>query len=362
MNEIQQFKPFLRFNHNTDQNSTYQFVFLKSFLFLAGYKNQKPNISWGEKWIQEDKNSLKVELDFFVVPFIKYYWDMLYKFRLRQSPTKNEYNDDVNIHRNFVKLDGNYEVIRDKDGNKIIKKPLKDYVELSSDKNSRFREDIIFGNKDKKIESSFREVLFALDDYGFFKARHPKSRSANLRNLDSFLEIKKEVPNFLYKFGYNQIIESAINYRLTRYLEGINKFFPQISKAVLIDVKRKTRLSGKEGEEWKRLYEENTTDCFYCGCPCHKKAEPARDHVIPFDFVLSDELYNSVPSCIKCNSAKSNKLPDKEILKKVIERNESLENKIGYSKESFTKLYENCKEVYHGNRKEFVWQERDCSQ
>jgi CRISPR/Cas system Type II protein with McrA/HNH and RuvC-like nuclease domain len=120
-------------------------------------------------------------------------------------------------------------------------------------------------------------------------------------------------------------------------------------------------LSGKEGEEWKRLYEENTTDCFYCGCPCHKKAEPARDHVIPFDFVLSDELYNSVPSCIKCNSAKSNKLPDKKILKKVIERNESLENKIGYSKESFTKLYENCKEVYHGNRKEFVWQERDCS-
>ena len=51
---------------------------------------------------KKNKKSLRVDLNFFAVLFIKYYWDMLYKFRLKQSATRNQYgDDDINIHKNF---------------------------------------------------------------------------------------------------------------------------------------------------------------------------------------------------------------------------------------------------------------------
>ena len=70
--------------------STYQLVLLRSILFLTGCQNPKPDIKWGfdRKWITEKGDVLEVKLDFFAVPFTKYYWDMFYKFRLKQSPTR----------------------------------------------------------------------------------------------------------------------------------------------------------------------------------------------------------------------------------------------------------------------------------
>ena len=99
-----------------------------------------------------------------------------------------------------------------------------------------------------------------------------------------------------------------------------------------------------------RQYKSDGTEKYWDG--------PARDHVIPFDYVLSDELYNSVPSCQSCNSTKSNRLPDEKILTKVIERNETLtpESRRDYSETEFGKLYRNCDESYNGDREMFHFQ------
>ena len=300
---------------------------------MAGKSDEhpKPNINWGLDWIKKDGKSLKVDLNFIAVLYIKYYWDMLYKFRLKQSPAKNQYGDeDVNIHKNF----------RDDNGEPI--QPPKKIAELASDDYSPLRENVIYGNTDKHIKSSFGEVLFALDSYGFFKSRHPRTRTTSLRTMDPFLEY-------------------TINYMLTKYLEGINKFFPQVAKAVLIDIPRGS-LHGNEKEEYDRLYRSSEFfNCFYCNQRLRvKRGEPARDHVIPFDYVLSDELYNSVPSCQSCNSTKSNRLPDKVIFDKVIERNKTLtpESRRDYLETEFRKLYRNCKESYNGNREMFHFQNR----
>ena len=100
--EEEYFQKFIRFIRNSTQAGTYQFVFLKSLFYLAGYKDLKPNINWAwDEWIREDGESLKVDLNFIAVLYIKYYWDMLYKFRLKQAQPNNEYADDVNIHKNF---------------------------------------------------------------------------------------------------------------------------------------------------------------------------------------------------------------------------------------------------------------------
>ena len=77
--------------------------------------------------------------------------------------------------------------------------------------------------------------------------------------------------------------------------------------------------------------------------------------------MLSDELYNSVPSCKTCNSEKSNKLPHPKILDAVIRRNKKkIKNKENYTEKEFRELYKNCKDVYNGNRKMFKFPKRDC--
>ena len=348
--EEEYLRKFEQFVRNSRQTGTYQFIFLKSLFYLAGKSDEhpKPNINWGLDWIKKDGKSLKVDLNFIAVLYIKYYWDMLYKFRLKQAQPNNEYADDVNIHKNF------------KDESGEPKQPPKKIAELAADvpEYNTLREDVIYGNPSKHIRSSFNEVLFALDNKGFFKARNPSARNSAIPR-NTCLEFDLEVPNFFQKYAYQSILDHAINYMLTKHLEKINKFIPQIAKKVLIEIPR-GHLHGREKEEYDRLYQSSEFfNCFYCNQRLRvRRGEPARDHVIPFDYVLSDELYNSVPSCQSCNSTKSNRLPDKEILNKVIERNETLTlgSRRDYSEAEFRKLYRNCKESYNGNRPMFRFQ------
>ena len=251
--EEEYLRKFEQFVRNSRQTGTYQFIFLKSLFYLAGKSDEhpKPNINWRQNsWNCEDGESLKVNLNFIAVLYIKYYWDMLYKFRLKQSATRNQYGDeDVNIHKNFI----------DENGEPI--QPPKTYAELANNRNSTLRENVIYGNPSRRIKSSFNEVLFALDRYGFFKARHPRTRTTNLRTMDPFLEFDLEVPNFFQKYAYQSILDHAINYMLTKHLEKINKFIPQIAKKVLIDIPR-GHLHGREKEEYDRLYQ--SSEFFNC--------------------------------------------------------------------------------------------------
>ena len=61
--------------------------------------------------------------------------------------------------------------------------------------------------------------------------------------------------------------------------------------------------------------------CFYCNKKLGKSAH--LDHVIPWDFIKSDDLWNFVFSCPSCNSSKSNCVPDIEYLDKLIKRNKT---------------------------------------
>ena len=99
------FDNFITFLSNYRAAGTQQFVFLKSLLYLPKQRDGKER-QWGSQWIHpnKNKNKIEVDLDFLAVPFTKYYWDMYYKFRLRQSAVGNQYGDkDINIHKFFEK-------------------------------------------------------------------------------------------------------------------------------------------------------------------------------------------------------------------------------------------------------------------
>lgn len=319
---LQKFNQFL---NTSNFASTYKLVFLKSLFTLADYDPSNPKSVIWQEGIEEEGTTIQVDLKFIAVPFTKYYWDMFYKFRLRQSQTKNQYGDvDVNIHKNFKNENGRTE------------KPPKDADELTNEK----YDDLI----NIVIKNSIRkEVLDHLSPSGFYKIAKGKS----------YIILDSRIPHFFKK--YRIILDSAINYKITKYLEGINKS-PQIAEKVLMEAKDRSL----KPEEKKLLWDYDKK-CFYCKNPSEatefSKSNFAIDHVIPFDYVLKTDLYNSVLACVNCNSTKINKLPNKEkFFVKVIQRNETLKNKWhleDYTQKSYEKLYRDCEEEYHGDREYF---------
>jgi len=95
--EEEYLRRFGSFFRTADFSSSYKPVLLKSIMDLADYDEANPYYLLGYQWIKRTRDKLQVDLDFLAVRFAKYYWDMYYRFRLKQSHNPS----DVNIHKFF---------------------------------------------------------------------------------------------------------------------------------------------------------------------------------------------------------------------------------------------------------------------
>lgn len=113
-----------------------------------------------------------------------------------------------------------------------------------------------------------------------------------------------------------------INYRWGLILEAFNSS-PRINRKVKIideqEIKRESLSSFK-----RYLDLENREHiCSICGKPISDE-ELSIDHVIPWSYLYSDDLWNLVYVHKKCNSNKSNRIPTKEQIDSLKVRNKSL--------------------------------------
>lgn len=125
---------------------------------------------------------------------------------------------------------------------------------------------------------------------------------------------------------YSQLLFELINYRWVQKLEEFNHA-PRIAKKV----------RGTDGEKLKRasltkfkeyLDIENPDHiCFYTGAKIAKK-DLAIDHVLPWSYLFSDDLWNLVYVDRSYNSSKGNRLPSEEVIQKLENRNILLLNKM----------------------------------
>ncbi|MFL6497603.1 MAG: HNH endonuclease [Nitrososphaera sp.] len=154
---------------------------------------------------------------------------------------------------------------------------------------------------------------------------------------------KHDIVEFFRKF--KGISNPAINYVLTRYLERIT-FSPRIAEKVR-GIPARDHLTAKEKEELLKFHGNAR---FYCG----KLVERYHiDHVIPFEYLFSTDLFNSVSACANCNSQKLNRLPTEEIFAKILERNKKLAMPNGYDQQWYQNLYRKYVIEYHIKRKNF---------
>ena len=114
-----------------------------------------------------------------------------------------------------------------------------------------------------------------------------------------------------------------INYRWSLMLEDYNSS-PRIGKKVRIMDEQDVKRSSLKGFDKYLDMENEKHICFIC----HKEIEEkdlSRDHVIPWSFMYSDDLWNLVYVHKSCNSSKSNIPPSLERIKELKLRNKRLQ-------------------------------------
>ena len=147
----------------------------------------------------------------------------------------------------------------------------------------------------------------------------------DLYNLDrENREIELHRPDLIC--DYSDILFDLINYRWTQKLEEFNTS-PRISKKVKGTDREKIRRSPLS--RFRRYLDIENPDriCFQTGA--HIADENLSiDHVIPWSYMFSDDLWNLVYVDKNENSSKGNRIPDERMIQKLEDRNKRLLSKI----------------------------------
>lgn len=139
-------------------------------------------------------------------------------------------------------------------------------------------------------------------------------------------------------------LEKLNYYAWAKFLEQVNDddTLVRVIDKLELATPRRENLSVYR-EILRREFEEDT--CFYCG----KKLRKIHvDHFIPWSFVKDDKIWNFVLSCPACNERKNNRVPGKDFLVRIEERNKKmqlLQNTViqtefeGYSDDLFNRMW-----------------------
>lgn len=306
-NEKKYLSRFSVFFNSEKLSSTYKPVFLKSLIPVSFYDKDSLQRLMGQQWITTNEKEMKIDLNFIALRYIRFYWELYSKFKLRQSHSPQ----DANINKILQ--------------NVIADSKVPTLQALVGQNYSILRSDVI-------KNSIKREVLIHLDN---------KKELYEYTSRENFITINYSLVRFFTK--YRDILIPGLNYTITRYLEKIN-FAPRIAEKVSGYIPR-SYLTDEE----KRIILELNNKCFYC----KEKPGICMDHVIPFNFIYQTEVFNMVPACQECNSVKNDTLPTQELFELVKGRNSKLLLRQDYTDDWYQKLYDNCATNYQGHRPYF---------
>ncbi|WBL16886.1 HNH endonuclease [Sutcliffiella sp. NC1] len=266
-------------SNRSAKSSTYKFALIKSLIENLYLVN----------------DDFELTYDQIAYSFTKIYWNLVVQHDLIQhnnNPKKNarvatlmkEYQQQYSIPSEFIwdKIDTNIQI-------KLV----------------------------RKVKSIMKENVFGAlygDTRGKFYA---------FDHRQEYFKINPAVHAFM--LNYQRLIVNLTNYHMAAMIETLNEV-PSINYLLgkVESIARRSSLSSFENI----LLNYFEAKCFYCEKPLTgAKRETHVDHFIPWSFVQSDNIWNLVLSCNRCNISKSDKLPEKQYLEFIIDRNNVLTEK-----------------------------------
>lgn len=283
---------FKRIIRECNYDNTYKMAWAKALVEISINENNK-------------NQYVDIRLEQIAEKFLKYYWNQTIYFDLVQGS-------------NLIKTP----VILQK-----VKELIQEYfIYIDSRKPDRF----------ERVEHIFEKHL----NKEYSKCISEIARALKADVSWRFIILDGEIHEEIYKYskednkitiskGNIQILKEnsqdlfdLINYRWGLILETFNSS-PRINRKVKIideiDIKRNSLNKFK-----KFLDEENSKrKCFICGEEILDK-DLSIDHVIPWSYLYTDDLWNLVYVHKNCNSSKNNAIPKEKDIKKLKTRNNNL--------------------------------------
>jgi len=301
MNNISEFN---RFFLSRTLASTYKPTFLKCLLDLGDYKKDE-----GKNWIKDKGNSLEVDLNFIAVRFIRLYWPLLFKFKIKQEATAQP----IAVYR-----------------------LLNEHVHLFGENKSQ-------PSKKLLCEEKFDELRLKIIREGIkpqvLRRLLNDCKIYEVGKNSNSITIQKNIVQFMKE--NKKILEAALNHTIAEYLEKINQS-PNIS----VKLEEKQPRTVLKKDDFSTIIKMQEGRCFYCDKPNSKFAQ---EHFIPWNYIFDTQSFNIVAACKECNSGKHDNLPSQDYLEQILQRNRKLKKiSFGYTDEGFKNLYNSCKIEYHG--------------
>lgn len=279
----------------SSKDNTYKFAFAR---FLLEYCNSND----------------EMHVDFSIIAryFLKYYWNQECKYKLKQAPQIQKKPEIIKIiQKEFTKkyYPQNFAEIQRVEPEKIMRCIKKIINTCFHNVTWRFQK--------VKVGKTTREENVFFD----FKFRKISHENKKFIDLSYGIDLNPNAMIFFKK--YNVGLRKDVTLEWARFLEKLNLGIPRLIAKTEGEIIERENLT-----KFRKALEPFFKNCFYCNNPLKQGKETHVDHVIPFDYIAEDEMWNFVLACQKCNCEKLGSLPPRSFLEKVIFRNKQFRTKI----------------------------------
>jgi len=298
-------------------------AYIKNWLTIIEQMNNDNTykLAWGRALVEcvyfddyeKENNQIFVSFDRIAFRMLKYYWNQLFFFNLKQSPYKDKdpvICQDTESLINLYKINTNSSIPIwfDEAYAYFIKNEKDTFEKILKHISKTLHENVSW--RFKKIPSDVLEIY-------------------DIKKKESLVLINQEDAKSLKE--YSTIISKLLNYKWAQLLEKFN-YQPKIASKVngISEAKLRRNNLTKYKEELLKEFEGKEIIDFYTGEPIAYE-DISIDHVIPWSFMYSDDIWNLVITSKSVNSSKSNSIPSNEIIEKLKNRNSKLESLLSNS-------------------------------
>ncbi len=255
----------------------------------------------------QQSRDLQIPLDAIGREFTKLYWDQTIVYHLRQATTLSKESTAVKLIRRIASEHKTHDLSR-----------------LSAAGRA-------------KIDRQMSRLLTVNVLSAFHSSRPPAMPLLyHWEPGHSDVMITPDTRSFL--MSQAAALELIANFYWAEFLENCNRLAPRIVQKV-----SREGASRKSLQKYLKILLMESQSCFYCGSRFGESFVPTVDHVIPWSFLLEDDLWDLVLACGKCNAGKSDWLPSDAFIRKLVLRNRALSREgisLAISEPEIERLYQ----------------------
>jgi len=287
---------FLNILNLTSKDNTYKFALAR---FLLEYSNE------------HGPGETHVGFHTMAGYFLRYYWPQVCKLKMKHAPQVTKNPVIVQI------IEKEFDMQR-------YPQTFPEILAEEPEKIKRCTEAIVkkcFHNvtwRFQRIQANRATESRAFYAYTIKRTVH---RNKKYVDLDSGITLNPKAMAFLKK--YHAVLLKAVILEWSRFLEQLNVGMPKIiAKTEGMNTVRRSLA------KYRRRLEPLFERCFYCGKTLGGGRKTQVEHVIPFDYIAEDDIWNLALACQRCNLQKLGALPPMRYIDDLVARNRNYAKRI----------------------------------